>query len=57
MVTKPNRRGMSLRERKFEDTIPTPPGIATENLKPKSLSIRWKRDRETGEFSYEILVK
>ena len=57
VISKPNRRGMSLRERKFEETIPTPPAIDTENLKPKTLSIRWKRDRETGEFSYEILVK
>ncbi len=57
VITKPKHRRMSVRERKFEEMIPTPPAIGTENLKPKSLSIRWKRDRKTGEFSYEILVK
>ena len=57
VVSKPKRRGSTRREQQFEETIPTPPGIATENLKPKSLSIRWKRDRESGEFSYEIMVK
>ena len=57
VVTKPKRRGSSRRDRDFEETIPTPPEIATEHLEPKSLSIRWERDRETGEFSYEILVK
>ena len=57
VVTKPKRRGSTRREQQFEETIPTPPGIATEHLEPKSLSIRWKRDRDTGEFSYEILVR
>lgn len=50
-------RGLSRRLLMFEEVNPTPPSIKTENLRPKSLSIRWKRDRKTGELRYEIIVK
>lgn len=50
-------RSISQRQRTFEETNPTPPSIRTENLRPKSLSIRWKRDRKTGDLNYEIIVK
>lgn len=50
-------RGLTPRQRKFEKVNPTPPVIKTDNLHPKSLSIRWKRDRKTGDLRYEIVVK
>lgn len=33
-----------------------PPVIATENLEPRDLSVRWVTDEETGEVGYEIRI-
>lgn len=52
-----NLRGLSRRLLMFEEVNPTPPSIKTKHLRPKSLSIRWKRNRKTGDLRYEIIVK
>lgn len=56
-VTKPKLRGQSRRERQIEELQPTPSAISTTNLKPKDLSLRWFRDKDTGDFRYEIVVR
>jgi len=56
-AAKPKLRGQSRRERKVEELQPTPSTIATKNLKPKNLTLHWFRDKETGDFRYEIVVR
>ena len=48
-------RGLSLKERKAEETNPTPPSIVTLGLRPRELAVQWGRVGET--FEYEIGVK
>ena len=57
VVIKTRRGQLTRRQRKLEETAPTPLTIATEDLRPKAISIRWMRDRTSGELSYELVVK
>ncbi len=45
------------RRRPEDDVQPTPPSIHTEYLRPFNASIRWRRDPDTNELSYEIIVR
>ena len=57
VVSRVDTRKMTMRERKFEQDNPSPCLIGTRNLEPSDLAARWKRDRQTGEFTYEIDVR
>ena len=57
IVTKAKLAGLTRHEKMLEDQNPTPLSIATENLKPKSVQIKWIRDKDTNLFSYQILVR
>ena len=56
VVTKAKLGHITRRERMLEDANPTPPTIASEHLKPKSVQVRWVRDNDTNTFSYQIVV-
>lgn len=57
-VTKPRRAGRTSRRlRMLEDEHPTPPEIATKDLEPHDLAVRWRRDRKSGALRYEIEVR
>ncbi len=51
------RRLTEPQRRPEEDVGPTPPSIHTEYLRPLNASIRWRRDPETNDLSYEIIVR
>jgi hypothetical protein len=48
VVEAPPRRRLNPREAVAEATNPTPSSVRTENLRPKDLLVRWRRDREGG---------
>jgi hypothetical protein len=48
---------LSRKEQMLEEANPTPLSIGTENLKPRSMSVRWIRDKEKNTFSYQIVIK
>jgi hypothetical protein len=56
-VSKFKPTGMSRREKMLDDANPTPPVIATENLKPDSLRVKWIRDEKANTWSYQVVVK
>ncbi|NNF43266.1 MAG: DUF1570 domain-containing protein [Phycisphaerales bacterium] len=57
VVEKAKLFGLTLRQRKFEEATPTPGVIKTTGLRPRDLEVRWRRDRKSGELSYEIVVR
>jgi hypothetical protein len=57
VVTKAKFGRLSRKEQMLEEQNPTPAVIATENLKPRSMSVRWIRDKEKNTFSYQIVIK
>ncbi|MCP3904289.1 MAG: DUF1570 domain-containing protein [Planctomycetes bacterium] len=57
VVEEPKRRRLSRRGRLREASQPMPAAISTKHLRPRGLSIRWSRDRETGQVSYEIVTR
>jgi len=57
VLSRPRLRLRSHRERLRERENPTPPIVETRHLQPHSLRIEWKRDEETNELSYEIVVE
>jgi hypothetical protein len=56
-VTMPELARMSKKERMLEEANKTPATIATQNLMPRSMHVRWIRDNDTNKFSYQIVVK
>ncbi len=50
------RGGFSPKQRQLEEARPTPPSIRTECLRPHNLAVRWFRDRDSGDYRYEIDV-
>lgn len=50
-------RRLPLRERRREQTDPTPPSIATVNLKPHDIEIVWTRTGEPGLFRHEMRIR
>ena len=57
LVEKAKKRGgFSPKQKELEEALPTPPSIRTESLRPRNLLVRWFRDRESGEYRYEIDV-
>ena len=57
LVEKAKKRGgFSPRQRQLEEKLPTPPSIRTESLRPRNLLVRWFRDKDSGEYRYEIDV-
>ena len=56
-VSKPKPRLRTLRDRRREESAPTPSRIVTDNLRPRNLGIDWQRDPETDEVFYEIVVE
>ncbi len=57
VVSKTKLTGLTLREKKQEETNPTPPAIATDHLKPRGLQLKWLRSKDGKAFTYEIVVK
>ncbi len=47
----------SPRERRWEESQPTPAIIRTDGLAPNQLTVEWIRRPKTGELSYRIIVK
>lgn len=57
VVSEPKTSRMTRREKMLEETNPTPPSIATEHLQPRSMHVRWVRNKKDSTFSYQIVVK
>jgi len=55
-LVEPSLRGMRARERHLNESNPVPWTLRAENLKPKSLAVRWIRDMEANTFTYDIDV-
>ncbi len=56
-LTRPKKRGLTTRERKLEESMPTPPSIVTRNLAPRSIEVIWKRQDDGQTFRYEVTAK
>jgi hypothetical protein len=57
VVERPRLGRLSRREQQFEEAMPRPPSIGTADLEPRGVSVRWIRDRKTGDLSYRLLVR
>jgi hypothetical protein len=56
-VTRPKLKGLTRRDKTLEDANPTPPIVATEYLRPRSMHMRWIREPELNVFRYQIVIK
>jgi hypothetical protein len=56
-IEKPRLTRLSHRQRQIEEERPTPSTIRTKHLRPREVSVRWIRDRETTHIRYEIIVR
>jgi hypothetical protein len=54
VAARPKLSALPLRLRKLEENHPSPSSIATVNLGPRNLSVRWIRSEDGANFSYEI---
>ncbi len=56
-LSRPKSRATSKKERMLEEANPTPPVIATKNLRPKGLGLKWLRDDDANTFNYDVVVQ
>jgi hypothetical protein len=56
-LSKTETRGMSYRERQLNLEYPVPPTLMTEGLRPHNLEVKWIRDLDKNEFTFEVVVK
>lgn len=57
VLARPKLRGLNTRERKLEESHPTPSSIVAEHLEPRSLIVNWSRLPDGEHFTYEIVAK
>ena len=57
VIEKPKLGVLNRRREREETQHATPCSIRTDKLKPKSMTVKWTRDRKTLEFSYRVILK